>query len=260
MGQDMLKTYDNYKLFSENIGLRRLGAKEGSVRIIFFPYVGGQSLSFKPLAEALPKAWELWALDPPGHGWAGGDLLTDFNQMVRLYFSQLPEVFQGNFYFYGHSLGGMVAYKLTQLLENENIRPGGIFIGASPIPHRLSEYEYLLGKDKHQLMDFFSRFGEIPKAFVENSRLLLHYVSHIEADIKVFLSSDIRRSPVISTPMTVLYSREDTFFNYENIYEWDIYGHNVFFKEVKGNHIFIQSHSHLVASAIEEFILQGEAL
>lgn len=251
----MTRSYKNYFFLNRNLGLRLLSPERGSPRILFFPYVGGHSLSFKMLAGELPGAWELWAVDPPGHGWAGGQLVDDFSEIVDLYLCELQHLFRDEFYLYGHSLGGLVAFRLAQLLMERNTsQPAGVFLGAAPVPHRISEYEHLRGKEMNQLVDMMAEFGGIPEALADNKDFLSFFFTPVRADIKVFLSSSIQREPGFNVPVTVLYSKEDRFIPHENIYEWDIYGENVCFKEVEGNHIFIQTHCSRTANVIKDTV------
>lgn len=250
----MGQTYKKYIRLNSELGLRRFGSESGISRFIFFPFVGGHSLAFKTLADALPDDWEIWAIDPPGHGWSNGELLTNFNNMVDLYFKELAFLLKENVYLFGHSLGGLIVYRLTQLLEKLNIIPGGIFIGASPLPHRISEYEYLLGKDDSQLIDTMIEFGGIPEVFQYDRDLILPYIESMRADIKAFLDTKIQQDPSLKTPITIFYSKEDTFIPHENISEWDFYGQHVNLVEIGGKHIFIQSHSHALANKITELI------
>ena len=247
------RKYHNYLHLSNHLGLRRLAGKSetATITLFFFPFVGGQSLSFKGVASALPENWVIWGVDPPGHGWSQGTFLTDFEEMVALYFAELSYLWKDNFFLYGHSLGGLVIYRLAQLMEAKGIRPGAIFISAAPLPHRISEYEYLRYQSREQLLATMNAHGggmtNIHEQFLEP------YLASIRADIGVFLSCRIERRP-IATPMTVLYSKNDSFLDYEYIYEWDIYGNNVDFEEMAGNHIYIQSHSALVASCLKSRI------
>lgn len=248
------KECTKYLHLSHHLGLRRLSKNTGKIKVIFLPFVGGQSLSFRQLADTLPNNWELWGIDPPGHGWAGGEFITDFTMLANLYFQELHFLWKNDFYLFGHSLGGLFAFRLGQLMEEVKIQPRGIFIGASPVLHRIDEYEYLRRQSEKELIETMISFGGIPENIALQRDFLMYYIKQIQADLPVFLNCKISRTPVIKTPMVVFYSKQDLFVPYENMFEWDIYGENVCFEEVDGGHLFIQSHQQLVAAKIIKFI------
>lgn len=248
------REYKNYVHLHRHLGLRKLSRSAGEVKVVFFPFVGGQSLSFKLLAEALSADLGLWAVDPPGHGWAQGESITDFSALADLFFNELRSFWQGDFYLYGHSLGGLIVYRLAQIMEEAGQMPRGIFMGAAPVPHRIGEYEYLRRQSDEELIETMIGFGGIPENIARQRDFLLYYVNQIQTDIKVFLDCKLSRTPMVRTPLVIFYSKDDRFLPYENIFEWDIYGQNVSFAEVAGGHLFIQGHQQLVAARMAEFI------
>lgn len=232
----------NYIYLKDGLGLRRLkGTGDNKKRIIFFPFVGGQSLSFKSLARELPDDMDVMAIDLPGHGWANGKCIDDFEEMIDLLYNELLAYFNGDFYLFGHSLGGIIAYRISQMLEKENIHPKRVIISASPLPHRIDEYRYIGDKDMKELIKIMSDFGGINSVFLDNEKHLEYYFKTIKADIDAFLKVSISINNPIKSPVTVFYSEDDSFVNYTDIFEWGIYGQDVSFQKVKGKHIFVQT-------------------
>ena len=107
------------KLADGRVGLRRFRDDSASgPRLVCFPYAGGQSLAFRGLDEHLPPHWELWGLDPPGHGWAPGVALDSVETLVDLYLNTMPRELLAGAVLYGHSLGGCVAFELARQRGN----------------------------------------------------------------------------------------------------------------------------------------------
>lgn len=239
----------------DGLSLRRLGdgKTENVPNLIMFPFVGGYSLSFAPLAKALNGCFRCWAVDPPGHGWTKGELFTDFNQLLRLYYEQLGSVFVGRYFLFGHSLGGLFAYQLGKWLERDGNPPAAVFVSASPVPHRISEYQYLRNKNDLEIMEVLAQYGGIAETLMQNTEFLRHAAKPVQADVKVFLSTEIKRQPVLMSPLIVLFSKGDAFIKDDEFFEWDIYGQNVSYEEVSGNHLFIQSEYMAVADTILKY-------
>lgn len=241
----------DYMKFDKEMGLRRLkGNGEGKV-LVCFPFVGGQSLSFKLMAESLPEEWTVFGVDPPGHGWSRGGPLSDFDEMVDLYLKELSFIWKNRqLYLCGHSLGALIAFRLAQIMEQRAMRPQMLFLSAPPLPHRIFEYNYLSNKDKTQLLETLAEHGGIPAELMGNESFFDFYAVPIQADIRAFLGCKIGRSPGVNTPVYVFYSKGDTFLPFESIYEWVVYGRDVHFVEVSGNHLFLQSDGREVAEKI----------
>lgn len=252
----MTYSYKNYTVLKDGLGLRKLKGDPRHGRIIFFPFVGGQSLAFRNISDVLPDYIELFAIDPPGHGWSKSALISDFDQIIDLYFNELQPLFDGDYYLYGHSLGGIIAYKLTQILQAKNNSPKGLFLSASPIPHRVNEFQYMRTDDDQKLTEILAETGGIPIVIKEKPDFMKYYVKQIRADIEIFLNSKVSRRPIVESPITTIFSKEDQFLCSDNVYEWDIYGHNVTFEEVGGNHMFIQSQFEDVGKIITKVIIK----
>lgn len=249
----MERLADDYVLLTPHLGLRRLGAERSQVRLVFFPFLGGQSLSFKDLSRTLPATWEMWAPDPPGHGRAQGELLENFDEMIGLYLQYLDHLFQGRFYLYGHSMGGLIAWKIARALEKNGVAPRRVMVAASPVPHRVSEYENLRGMDRDQLIENLLSCGGIPQAIAARKRFLLRFMPVIEADIKIFLGARFGRE-LLTAPLSVFYSDGDVFCHHSIMPEWKDYASDVTWEKMEGNHIFIHSHYRAVGEKISSLV------
>lgn len=245
----------DYVLLDKGLGLRRLkGQSDYKTKIFFFPFVGGQSLSFRDVAKGLPEGIEVLAIDYPGHGWSRGECINDFEEIVNLLLKELINYLGNDFYFFGHSVGGILAYRITQMLEEKNIRPKKIIISASPLPHRIDEYRYLSKKSIEELVVIMSRFGGIDSALLDNQTYLKHYFKPIKSDIDVFLQTEVDMNKPIESPTVVIYSEGDSFVKDIDIFEWGIYSQDISFVKVKGDHMFIQTDYEVVIEKLVEIL------
>lgn len=104
-------------------------------QLICFPFAGGYSASFRPLHTYLQGECEMLAAEPPGHGTNQMSPVEDFEQLVSLYKQELNLHPDRPFVLFGHSMGGMVAFRLAQKLEREGIYPQAVIISAIQPPH-----------------------------------------------------------------------------------------------------------------------------
>ena len=88
------------------------------LRLICFPYAGGNASSFTPWLKQLDTNIELIAIQAPGR--AARLFETPFNRMDALVDELLPlipQLLDKPVIFYGHSLGSRVAFELMTRLK-----------------------------------------------------------------------------------------------------------------------------------------------
>lgn len=106
------------------------------MRLFLFPFAGGSPTAFWKWAMEFPGHFESWIAHYPGRGSRFNetpikqiDILVDkLYQSIRLYLDK-------PFVFFGHSLGGLVAFELVKVLRQENLpEPKVLFVSACGAP------------------------------------------------------------------------------------------------------------------------------
>lgn len=227
------KRTKNIKHIADTFAIRIMGAENPQKYLVCFPFIGGHSKHFRPLSTYLKHEWKLYAVDPPGHAHAKGELRNNLEDLIPLYKEGLKSYFKQPFYLFGHSMGAIVAYRLLQELEKADIFPSGIFLSAAMTPER--SRKDLEGRDKEE---FIKKLDLIDERFQIFKEFFAPYEKIFEADYQILLHLNITKTK-IKTPMYVLYSKEDNFVDYKNIDEWGAYGENVSYYEIEGKHNYI---------------------
>ncbi len=125
---------------SVNPWLARLAPREEArVRLLCFPHAGGGTSLWRPWSRTpgLPVWVEVVAIQLPGHGGRGGELLvTESEQLVQaLVQAVLPMAGEGlPLALFGHSLGGLLAFEVARRLCQQQIRPLLLAIAACRAP------------------------------------------------------------------------------------------------------------------------------
>lgn len=244
-----------YLRFADNrIGLRRFRWPTGDApRIVCLPYAGGQSLAFRGLAEHLPKEWGVWAIDPPGHGWAGGAPLAQVEAMADAYLGHLPlEVFSGAVLL-GHSLGGCVAFALAERLIQLRRAPRALVLSATRPPHRAAEYDSFLSLDDQGLLDVLIQLGGVPADWAAEPELFAQFRDVVRADFQAFESFrlDGRR---VDLPVLAVGAPEDVVCRPAHVFEWTRFCPSCEIEFVGGGHLFVQTQPELFAQRVASFI------
>lgn len=85
------------------------------------PFAGGSSLSYLGWNKYLNSDIELVNLDYSGHGKRIGEvLISNFDDVVWDILTQIKDSLNNRkFLIYGHSMGGMVAYYISRILQEK---------------------------------------------------------------------------------------------------------------------------------------------
>jgi pyochelin biosynthetic protein PchC len=242
-----------YIVRASGVGLRHLSGDADARHVLYcFPFLGGHSLAFRPLARQMPDNWLVVGVDPPGHGrMKDAEPARDFPSLLGAYCDALCSRFRERpFYLLGHSLGSLVVFRLTRLLEDLGRPPRAMFLSAPPPPEGRPTSARAAHMDDESLAAMLVREGFLPRfapVAAESRQALLRAV---RADFALIADFDARRCTPPETPAFILFSREDTLSPPGAVTAWrDVLQHAEFL-EVAGDHGYIISQAGLVARRI----------
>jgi medium-chain acyl-[acyl-carrier-protein] hydrolase len=168
--------------------LTRLGARTSPRRrLVCFPYAGGGVAAYAQFWRALPDDIEVVGVQLPGReARLREPLLESIEAMAAAAHAVIASLRDVPFAFFGHSMGALLAYELTLLLEAEGgASPERLFVSSRRAPdesdpagsvHRLGDTEFL---DAMQ-----TRFAAIPDAVRNEPELLALVLPILRADIR----------------------------------------------------------------------------
>lgn len=168
--------------------LLRLGVRGAPRRRLFcMPYAGGGVAPYRLWFKSLPDDIEVVAVQLPGRESRLRETpLTSIAAMVDVVRPAIDEKLDLPFAIFGHSMGALMAFELTAMLERSGMRaPTRLFVSARRSPeepdlkspvHALPEPEFL---DALQ-----ERYGAIPDAVRKEPELLELLLPVLRADIQ----------------------------------------------------------------------------
>jgi amino acid adenylation domain-containing protein len=100
--------------------------------LLCFPFAGGEASSFYPVVRHLPSSIAVHALSLPRFHPG----ITDLDSVVDALFNQAAELArQRPTILFGHSMGGLIAYRLAQRLESAGRAPAALVVSATSPGH-----------------------------------------------------------------------------------------------------------------------------
>jgi surfactin synthase thioesterase subunit len=241
--------------FSISNRFLRLGpAREAESRLFCFPFAGGSAAVFVGWGDALGPQMEVWAAQPRGRGSRLRETLhRSVSEIVEDYLVVLREHVDRPFAFYGHSLGGLVAFEATRRLHAEGLPlPEHLFVGASAPP-----VLGLLHPRIHDLPDepfvaaVQERYSGIPQSVLNEPELMELFLPALKADFAAHETFDRSRLTRVSCPITAFAGLEDTIIQPAMMEEWARHTDSSFtLHAVPGDHFFLSTSRDLVLSRI----------
>lgn len=231
-----------------------------SRQIICFPYLGGYANSYITLANTLNNNLEVWSLNLPGHGPSNLEAMQDLTSVLDLCFNSLKNIVKKNYVFFGHSMGGIIAYFLTQRIMDSqqfNLKPSCLILSACSVPSYFSEKRYSNLTDADLLSCLVSYDG-IPEELIHEKSLLEYFLPIYRADFKILENSSSFEYKPLDIPAYFLWGEADRMVNIDMALQWSKY----FLQNLKlipiqgGSHFFIHDKVGEVVNKIEKYCLE----
>ncbi|MEJ6981959.1 thioesterase domain-containing protein [Pedobacter sp. P351] len=211
--------------------------------IICLPFAGGSKYSYRAYTEKKIPLLEFEALEFPGRGSRIKEpLISNIEDLVDDLYAQCSAMLDKNDYaFYGHSMGGLLAYLLTKkVLENNHKAPLHLFITGTTgpsAPGRLQKKRSLMGTE--EFIAEIKSFGGMPDEILENDELLYFFEPILRADFKASENYIHVPGTPLDIPITVI-TGDGEDMEKADIDTWQKEtSEPVDFKVMPGNHFFI---------------------
>lgn len=224
-------------------------------QLICFPYLGGYSLSFLDLANALGDAFDFWAAVPPGHIGESSGLIEDIVSLTEHYFKGFKRIAREGYTLFGHSMGGVIAcYLANRIAKLANFpMPKAIVLSASASPDKFHLEKYSKLSDE-ALMNLIVSYGAMPKKLLSDRELMSYLLPIFRADYRVLESTADCPFEPLDIPVYFLLGEKDSVDSLSEILAWRKYFSDQvqLFYIKNGAHMFIHDKAQIVAERLIE--------
>lgn len=216
------------------------------VNLFCLPFAGGNKYSYRSLFSKKNKFFNPTVVEYPGRGSRVFEkLVSDINYIVDDVYEQIKRpISNGEYAFYGHSLGGIIAYLLTvKVLRLGHHAPQHLFItgAAGPAAESRTDKQVYLYPQKEFINEVIA-LGGIPDG-VFQYKDMLHFLEPIlRNDFKVSATYVHKNHKPLNIPFTVITGTEED-ITLEDVLLWqNVSVPVVDFRQMTGNHFFINDH------------------
>lgn len=227
---------------------------KAEVRLFLFPYAGGGPSVFGKWFAEFDMHLEAYAAHYPGRGSRYKDPpIKQIDILVKRLSHAIQPFLSKPFAFFGHSLGGLVAFELVRQLRQQNLsQPQILFISACGPPHLPD-----LNLSIHNLSDFeflekLKELNGIPAEVANKPELLELVLPIVRADFEAFENYQYVPNEIPFTfPIHAFGGLDDLRVSHEHLAGWALHT-NAGFKShyFPGNHFFISTAQDMVIKSI----------
>lgn len=243
--------------------LRKAKKTSHQEQIVMFPFGGGSGYSYSALASLISEDVEIIVINPPGHFFNCGKALESIDAMTYLYARELRRFLKNNTLFFGHSIGGIVAYELSKILD-ENIYIKRLIISSVNPPHcTMDQVDMHSGMDTETLIRKCTDLGGMPHIFKQEPELLESFINGLRADLKALERYNPPKLEVVEKLLirtSVFYSDRDYIVNAAKMREWEYYLDCSEFIQFSGDHFYLFDSPNLstVAQVLTKYVRNEE--
>ncbi|MGV4982347.1 thioesterase II family protein [Streptomyces sp. NRAIS4] len=211
-----------------------------ALRLFLFHHAGGSHLVYRDWATRFPADWEVRMLDAPGRG-----RLTDLpartsaEQLVDFFHDEIVLAMDRPFAFFGHSMGGLVAYELTNRLAAEGL-PQPVWLGLSargaPAPQGEPLNRHLL--PDAELRRAVGAMGGTPPEVLGDDELWQTFEPVIRGDLRLVETWRPRPGTApLRVPLSVFGGTQDIVVSRERLAAWSAHA-----ERFQGLHLYSGDH------------------
>jgi surfactin synthase thioesterase subunit len=191
-------------------------------RLYCFCYAGGNAHSFLEWQPAMPPHVEICAVQLPGRGARFHETpLTDFDALIGTLSQVIGAEPAMPFAFFGHSLGGLVAFELARRQQRLGLRqPQQLIVSGCEAPQFRSPPERLHLLDDEALTARLRVLNGTPRDILEHRELMQVLLPTIRADMALVDDFSYRSGPLLDIPLTVFAGRDDDIDHGDQVLGW----------------------------------------
>ncbi len=225
--------------------VHRTERPEARLRLFCFPYSGAAANVFRLWSKSLPASVELCPVQLPGRSTRMSEpAIQSATALVLAVVNGLYPELDKPFAFYGHSLGGLVAFEAARELRRRGgPSPVHLFVSARIAPqlrltlspvHKLPQREFL-----QQIQE---RYNSIHPQLADNAEVLALVLPTLRADLEVHETYEHRPEAPLACPISAFGAEQDTTVSKAQLEAWRGQTATEFSLQMfPGGHLFIQT-------------------
>lgn len=227
---------------------------DSKARLFFFPYAGGGPPAFAAWLKQLPGFMEGHIAHYPGRGSRVREpAFKNLSDLVEGLFHGIQPLLNKPFAFFGHSLGGLVAFELArQLCANGFPQPEILFVSACDAPHLPDPHLPIHVMPDAEFLKSLQALKGIPAEVASLPELMDLLLPTLRADFEAFETYHYAsHGPMLNCPILALGGLDDPRVSRERLEGWAQHSNALFQAQYfPGDHFFIHTAMEAVIASV----------
>ncbi len=227
-----------------------------TARLFCFHPAGGNALFFHNWAKELHPSIEPILIQLPRRGsHLGKPLLTRMDPVISYLSKAILEYCNKPYYFFGHSLGALIAFELTHALQKNNKPlPYCLFASGKSPPH-LSSNKSTYHLSDRDFIDAVKQYNGLPPEILNENSLMDLFLPVLRADFEILETYVYQDRAPLFCDLIALGGIDDPIVQPNFIKEWQNYTSKSFnYHLLPGDHFFIKAKQDNVLNIIYQEI------
>ena len=231
------------------------------LRLFLFPYAGGGPAVFGNWASGFPNDIETWIAHYPGRGSRYSETpVKELDNLVEGLAHAIQPLIEKPFAFFGHSLGGLVAFELARYLKSNHLpQPIAMFISGCAAPQLPGQHPPLYSLTDAEFLSALKQFNGIPTELLQQPDAMELLLPILRADFQtVETYRFIPPESPLEIPIIALGGLDDPRVSREALEEWATQT-STRFKSIyfPGDHFFFNSAKNEIVRTIAEEMMSS---
>ena len=233
-------------------------AADAEVRLFCFPPAGAGAATYRLWSAELSPEIDVFRIQPPGRESRFRESrCTDIETYLEELMPELLPLLDQPFAFFGHSMGSLIAFRLTQRLQHEySLIPMHLIISSFHPPQAIPNEHIRNLPQEAFIRELRDRYDGIPDQILEEPDLLELMLPIIRDDLAIVESYSYQCQPSLLCPISAFGGFTDKWVNESQLYRWcecttAEFGVSMF----PGNHYYLDPALSDLISAIRRALL-----
>lgn len=220
-----------------------------------FPYAGGSAHIYQDWGSYLGPDVALYAIQLPGRGTRIAEKPLDRIDELLPPLAEAVLTHQNCPYaFFGHSLGALLAYALTQYLQQQAQEvPVHLFLSGRRAPHLPPRRPAIHGLPDAAFIDELRRYKGTPDTVLHDQELMELFLPALRADFALSETYCHASDEPLRMALSVFGGNQDEIVDQDELAAWEQYAAGTFsIRMFPGDHFFLQSAQPLLLRVIAQ--------
>nr|BFE81255.1 hypothetical protein GCM10020093_038560 [Planobispora longispora] len=168
-----------------------------ATRLVCFAHAGGSATAYREWPALLPESVELHGVQLPGRADRFGEPFPEsFQSMAAEIAAETVPLLDRRFALFGHSMGALLAYEVTRLLEERGLGPVRLFVSGCRAPHEIRRDDRRLSEhDDDRLVSELTRLGGTDAEILTHPAMRELILPYVRGDFRLIENHRSRPGP-----------------------------------------------------------------